>query len=55
MMDCIPVEGWFSKKSKDAGSTGMSNLFYYTGELGFDRPNGTRKIGSLYAKSVVYI
>ena len=26
-----------------------------TGELGYDRLNGTRKIGPLYAKSVVYI
>ena len=27
----------------------------YTGELGYDRLNGTRKIGPSYAKSVVYI
>ena len=26
-----------------------------TGELGYDRLNGTRKTGPLYAKSVVYI
>ena len=26
-----------------------------TGELGYDRLNGTRKIGPSYAKSVVYI
>ena len=26
-----------------------------TGELGYDRLNGTRKIGLSYAKSVVYI
>ena len=29
--------------------------FYYTGELGYDRVNGTRKIGQSYAKSVIYI
>ena len=28
---------------------------YNTGELGYDRLNGTRKIGPSYAKSVVYI
>ena len=27
----------------------------YTGELGYDRLNGTRKMGPSYAKSVVYI
>ena len=27
----------------------------YTGELGYDVLNGTRKIGSSYAKSVIYI
>ena len=27
----------------------------YTGELGYDRLNGTRKIGPSYTKSVVYI
>ena len=27
----------------------------YTGELGYDGLNGTRKIGPSYAKSVVYI
>ena len=26
-----------------------------TGELGYDRLNGTRKIGPSYAKSIVYI
>ena len=26
-----------------------------TGELGYDRLNGTRKIGPSYAKSVIYI
>ena len=31
------------------------DLFEYTGELGYDRLNGTRKIGPSYAKSVVYI
>ena len=30
-------------------------IFEYTGELGYDRLNGTRKIGMSYAKSVVYI
>ena len=29
--------------------------FTCTGELGYDRLNGTRKIGPSYAKSVVYI
>ena len=29
--------------------------FEYTGELGYDGLNGTRKIGPSYAKSVVYI
>ena len=27
----------------------------YTGELGYDKLNGTMKIGLSYAKSVVYI
>ena len=27
----------------------------YTGELGYDRLNWTRKIGPSYAKSVIYI
>ena len=26
-----------------------------TGELGYDRLNGTRKIGLSYAKSIIYI
>ena len=26
-----------------------------TGELGYDKLNGTRKIGQSYAKSVIYI
>ena len=30
-------------------------IYMYTGELGYDRLNGTRKIGPSYAKSVVYI
>ena len=30
-------------------------VFSNTGELGYDRLNGTRKIGPSYAKSVVYI
>ena len=30
-------------------------IFINTGELGYDRLNGTRKIGPSYAKSVVYI
>ena len=30
-------------------------LFTYTGELRYDRLNGTRKIGLSYAKSVIYI
>ena len=30
-------------------------MFIYTGELGYDRLNGTRKIGPSYAKSVIYI
>ena len=32
-------------------ANGLSN----TGELGYDRLNGTRKIGPSYAKSVIYI
>ena len=28
---------------------------YSTGEIGYDRLNGTRKIGPSYPKSVVYI
>ena len=31
------------------------NTKSYTGELGYNRLNGTRKIGLSYAKSVVYI
>ena len=31
------------------------NVDSYTGELGYDGLNGTRKIGPSYAKSVVYI
>ena len=30
-------------------------LKYSTGELGYDRLNGTRKIGPSYAKSIIYI
>ena len=30
-------------------------LYTDTGELGYDRLNGTRKIGPSYAKSVIYI
>ena len=30
-------------------------LLAYTGELGYDRLIGTRKIGPSYAKSVIYI
>ena len=30
-------------------------MVIYTGELGYDRLNGTRKIGQSYAKSVIYI
>ena len=30
-------------------------LKFYTGDLGYDRLNGTRKIGPSYAKSVLYI
>ena len=29
--------------------------YTYTGELGYDGLNGTRKIGPSYAKSVLYI
>ena len=31
------------------------NADHYTGELGYDTLNGTRKIGLSYAKSYVYI
>ena len=31
------------------------NFLAYTGELGYDRLNGTRKIGPSYAKSIIYI
>ena len=31
------------------------HIYIYTGELGYDGLNGTRKIGPSYAKSVVYI
>ena len=31
------------------------SVLYNTGELGYDRLNGIRKIGPSYAKSVVYI
>ena len=33
----------------------IENDLNYTGELVYDRLNGTRKIGPPYAKSVVYI
>ena len=33
----------------------LINKMKYTGELGYDGLNGTRKIGPSYAKSVVYI
>ena len=33
----------------------VPNHFTWTGELGYDRLNGTRKIGPSYAKSVLYI
>ena len=32
-----------------------SRIIHDTGELGYDRLNGTREIGLSYAKSVVYI
>ena len=32
-----------------------ADQYSYTGELGYDRLNGTTKIGPSYAKSVVYI
>ena len=37
------------------GMSGSSPISTYTGELGYDGLNGTRKIGPSYAKSVVYI
>ena len=33
----------------------VCTVYTYTGELGYDGLNGTRKIGPSYAKSVVYI
>ena len=33
----------------------LLTILVCTGELGYDRLNGTRKIGPSYAKSVVYI
>ena len=32
-----------------------NSTYAYTGELGYDGLNGTRKIGPSYAKSVLYI
>ena len=34
---------------------GFLRLSVYTGELGYDGLNGTRKFGPSYAKSVIYI
>ena len=39
-----------SEKPRD-----LIRFMVYTGELGYDRFNGTRKIGPSYAKSVVCI
>ena len=33
----------------------LNGYFEDTGELGYDRLNGTRKIGPSYAKYVIYI
>ena len=33
----------------------ITNIYIYTGELGYDGLSGTRKIGPSYAKSVICI
>ena len=40
---------------RNARQNKLQNYKPYTGELGYDGLNGTRKIGPSYAKSVVYI
>ena len=46
----------FLRKGKEQGLQGYQSLqLVNTGELGYDRLNGTRKIGASYAKFVVYI
>ena len=37
------------------GQVKVGEIYIYTGELGYDGLNGTRKIGPSYAKSGVYI
>ena len=47
---------WYQqRKGRNCAGVCMFIFIIYTGELGYDRLNGTRKIGPSYAKSVVYI
>ena len=46
------INSWLVKTKPENGRKGDNK---YTGELGYDGLNGTRKIGPSYAKSVVYI
>ena len=39
----------------DSVASTIFNVLGYTGELGYDRLNGTMKIGPTYAKSIIYI
>ena len=43
------------KKKNDNNNNNNNNNDNNTGKLGYDRLNGTRKIGPSYAKSIVYI
>ena len=47
------VKQYRNLKRYDTSSNSI--LTFGTGELGYDRPNGTRKIDPSYAISVVYI
>ena len=53
---CTPRNPRKQELKKDWSNFTLAKFAYtYTGELGYDRLNGTRKIGPSYAKSAVYI
>ena len=52
MSRTLPLASNFKYKQNHINNNNNNNN---TGELGYDRLNGTRKIGPSYAKSVIYI
>ena len=61
LFEMIPVTVPLSSTQPESDSTwtkevgGAKEIKAFTGELGYDRLNGTRKNGPSYAKSVIYI